>query len=155
MYNEIVGTHRTAHTLAPLLFQRRPRSPLTLLRKDKMRAVSQTVRWLCTVKYRLCVFSTQKHSPALRLKVWLDELTMTSLVSLVMSPDDTSKASWPICIWYTPREVDKTGPKVAETSTRRLSADDFRPAILSGGSKQHQWLRSLSVNNEAFSDHAN
>lgn len=47
-------------------------------------------------------------SPDFRLKFALEELMMTSQASLVMSPDDTSKVSWPICIWYTPREGDNT-----------------------------------------------
>lgn len=62
----------------------------------------------------------EEQSPDLRVKSLLEELMMTSLASLVMSPDDTSRVSWPICIRYTPREGDDTWPKDADTHTELM-----------------------------------
>lgn len=38
------------------------------------------------------------NTPDFRLKLLLEELTMASEASLVMSPDDTSSATGPICM---------------------------------------------------------
>lgn len=65
---------------------------------------------------------------------------MTSEASLVMSPDDTSKASWPICIRYTPRVGDDTWLKEIDPETHKGEEETKTEGCSFPETKKHQFI---------------